>query len=78
MVVEVPTLRETARRPAPRHSQEELRLTVHRFLLQEAQRMQASVSPAGDHTFLVTATRGSLSGATDGFRVPPFSDRARS
>ena len=39
--------------------------------------MQALVSPAGDHTFLVTATRGSLSGATDGFRVPPFSDRAR-
>jgi hypothetical protein len=78
VVVEVPTLRETARRPAPRQSQEELRLTVHRFLLQEAQRMQASVSPVGDHTFLVTATRGSLSGATDGFRVPPFSDRARS
>ena len=40
--------------------------------------MQAAVSPVGDHTFLVTATRGSLSGATDGFRVPPFSDRARS
>ena len=78
VVVEVPTLRETARRPAPRQSQEELRLTVHRFLLQEAQRMQASVSPVGDHTFLVTATRGSLSGATDGFRVPPFADRARS
>jgi hypothetical protein len=78
VMVEVPTLRETARRTAPRQSQEELRLTVHRFLLQEAQRMQASVSPVGDHTFLVTATRGSLSGATDGFRVPPFSDRARS
>jgi len=78
VVVEVPTLRETARRPAPRQSREELRLTVHRFLLQEAQRMQALVSPVGDHTFLVTATRGSLSGATDGFRVPPFSDRARS
>jgi hypothetical protein len=77
-VVEVPTLRETSRRTAPRQSQEELRLTVHRFLLQEAQRIQASVSPAGDHTFLVTATRGSLSGATDGFRVPPFSDHARS
>jgi hypothetical protein len=77
-VVEVPTLRETARRTTPRQSQEELRLTVHRFLLQEAQRMQASVSPVGDHTFLVIATRGSLSGATDGFRVPPFSDRARS
>jgi hypothetical protein len=77
-VVEVPTLRETTRRPAPRQSQEELRLTVHRFLLQEAQRMQASVSQLGDHTFLVTATRGSISGVTDGFRVPPFSDRARS
>lgn len=76
-VVEVPTLRENSRRATPRQSQEELRLTVHRFLLQEAQRMQASVSPAGDHTFLVTATRGSLSGATDGFRVPPFSDHAR-
>ena len=60
VVVEVPTLRESARRPAPRSSREELRLTVHRFLLQEAQRMQASVSPVGDHTFVVTATRGSL------------------
>jgi hypothetical protein len=40
--------------------------------------MQAAVSPVGGHTFLVTATRGSLSGATDGFRVPPFSERARS
>ena len=78
VVADVPTLRETARRPAPRQSREELRLTVHRFLLQEAQRMQASVSPAGDHTFLVTATRGSLSAATDGFRVPPFTGRARS
>ncbi len=77
-VVEVPTLRESARRPAPRQSREELRLTVHRFLLQEAQRMRASISPVGDHTFLVTATRGSLSAATDGFRVPPFCDRARS
>jgi hypothetical protein len=77
-VVDVPTLRETPRRPAPRQSQEELRLTVHRFLLQEAQRMQATVCPVGDHTFLVVATRGSLSSVTDGFRVPPFSERARS
>ncbi len=76
-VVEVPTLRETPRRPAPRQSREELRLTIHRFLLQEAQRMQACLARVGDHTFLVTATRGSLSGVTDGFRVPPFADRAR-
>ena len=39
--------------------------------------MHASVSPVSDHCFLVTATRGSLAAATDGFRVPPFSERAR-
>jgi hypothetical protein len=39
--------------------------------------MQATVSPVGDHSFLVTATRGSLAAATDGFRAPPFADRAR-
>jgi hypothetical protein len=76
-VVEVPTLREVARRSAPRQSREEIRLTVHRLLLQEAQRMQATVSPLGDYAFLVTATRGSLAAATDGFRVPPFTERAR-
>ncbi|HEY1917146.1 MAG TPA: transcriptional regulator [Streptosporangiaceae bacterium] len=77
VVVEVPTLRDTHRRSAPRQSREELRLTVHRFLLQEAQRIQATVSPMGDHSFHVTATRGSLAGPTDGFRVPPFIERAR-
>jgi hypothetical protein len=76
-VVEVPTLRETARRSAPRQSREELRLTVHRLLIQEAQRMQAAVCPAGEYSFLITATRGSLAGATEGFRVPPFTERAR-
>ena len=76
-LVEVPTLRDTSRRSSPRHAREELRLTVHRFLVQEAQRMHATVSPVSDHCFLVTATRGSLAAATDGFRVPPFSERAR-
>src|SRR5580704_2086535 len=76
-LVEVPTLRDTSRRSSPRQAREELRLTVHRFLVQEAQRMHASVSPVSDHCFLVTATRGSLAAATDGFRVPPFTERAR-
>ena len=76
-LVEVPTLRDTSRRSSPRHAREELRLTVHRFLVQEAHRMHATVSPVSDHCFLVTATRGSLAAATDGFRVPPFSERAR-
>lgn len=78
ILVEVPTLRDTQRRSAPRQSREELRLTVHRFLVQEAQRIQATVSPMGDHCFHITATRGSLHGPTDGFRVAPFSEHARS
>lgn len=78
VIVEVPTLRDTQRRSAPRQSREELRLTAHRFLVQETQRIQATVSPMGEHCFLVTATRGSLQAATDGFRMPPFTERARS
>jgi hypothetical protein len=76
-IVEVPALRDGGRRAAPRQSREELRLTVHRFLVQEAQRIHAAVSPTSDHGFLVVATRGSLARATDGFRVPPFAERAR-
>jgi hypothetical protein len=76
-VIEVPALRATSRRSSPRQPREELRLIVHRLLLQEAQRIKATLSPAGEDSFLVTATRGSLFGATDGFRVPPFTERAR-
>ena len=77
-LVEVPALRDGGRRSSPRQSREELRLTVHRFLVQEAQRIHAAVSPTSDHGFLIVATRGSLARATDGFRLPPFADRARS
>jgi hypothetical protein len=77
-LVEVPALRDGGRRGSPRQTREELRLTMHRFLLQEAQRIHAAVSPAGDHGFLIIATRGSLARATDGFRVQPFAERARS
>src|SRR5258708_9132268 len=55
-----------------------MRLTVHGFLVQEAQRIHAAVSPTSDHGFLIVATRGSLARATDGFRSPPFAERARS
>src|SRR5260370_7359968 len=55
-----------------------MRLAVHRFLVQEAQRIHAAVSPTSDHGFLIVATRGSLARATDGFRSPPFAERARS
>jgi hypothetical protein len=73
VVVEVPALRDSSRRPAPRQAREELQLTVHRFLVRETQRIQATVSHVGDHGFLILATRGSLSDAGD----PPFLARAR-
>src|SRR5260370_10575661 len=75
-VIEVPTLRETPRRSSPRQPREELRLVVHRLLLQEAHRIKATLSPAGGGCFLGTATRRSLSRATDGFRRPPLPQRA--
>jgi hypothetical protein len=77
VVVDVPTLRETARRTAPRYWRDELRLTVHRLLLQDAQRIGGAVMPVGEHCFVVAATRGSLAAVTDGFRVPPFVERAQ-
>jgi hypothetical protein len=78
VIVEVPTLRDSLRRALPRQSREEIRLTVHRFLIQEAQGIQAAVSPLGEHAFLITATRGSLAGLMAGTAGPPFAGRARS
>jgi hypothetical protein len=77
VVVEVPRLREGARRALSRYSRDELRLTVHRFLIGEAQRIQAMVIQADDHSFLVAATRGSLAAVTGDFSQIPFADRAR-
>jgi hypothetical protein len=77
VVVEVPRLREGARRTVSRHSRDELRLTVHRFLVQEAQRVQAMVSQADDHSFVIAATRGSLAAVTADFTGQPFEERAR-
>ncbi len=73
-IVEVPALRHSPRRPAPRHATQELQLTVHRFLVREAQRIQGTVSQLGEHAFLVLATRNSLAAAGD----PPFAAAARS
>src|ERR1700722_15715801 len=77
VIVEVPTLRDTVRRGAPRQAREELRLTVHRFLVQEAQRIHATVSPLSEHGFLVVATRGSLAQDAAALGGPPFVERAR-
>jgi hypothetical protein len=77
VLVEVPTLREPVRRAAPRYWRDELRLSLHRLLVQEANRINATVWPIDDHSYLVTATRGSIATATDGFRVLPFAGRIR-
>ncbi|MEO3886800.1 GTP cyclohydrolase IIa [Nonomuraea sp. B5E05] len=77
VLVEVPTLREPVRRAAPRYWRDELRLSLHRLLVQEANRINATVWPIDDHSYLVTATRGSIAAATDGFRVLPFAARVR-
>jgi hypothetical protein len=77
VVVEVPRLREGARRSLSRYSRDELRLTVHRFLTTEAQRIQAMVAQADDHSFTIVATRGSLAALTSDFTELPFEERAR-
>jgi hypothetical protein len=77
VVVEVPRLREGTRRALSRYARDELRLTVHRFLVQEAERVQAMVSQADDHSFVIAATRGSLAAVTGDFTELPFEERAR-
>ena len=77
VLVDVPTLRETPRRVTPRYWREELKLSLQRLLLQEAHRMNAAAWPLDDHSYLITATRGSISSATEGFRTPPFVERVR-
>ncbi|MER7500586.1 GTP cyclohydrolase IIa [Nonomuraea pusilla] len=77
VLVEVPTLREPVRRAAPRYWRDELRLSLHRLLVQEANRINATVWPIDDHSYLITATRGSIAAATDGFRVLPFAGKVR-
>jgi hypothetical protein len=67
-VVEVPALRG----PMSRCERDELKLTVHRFLVQEAGRMQTVVAPVDDHTFVITATRQAMAAAGE----PPFAARA--
>lgn len=78
VMIDVPTLRDASRRSAPRYWRDELRLSINRILVQECQRMHATVWPVDDHTFLVTATRGSTAAASEGFRTPPFVERVRS
>jgi DNA-binding transcriptional ArsR family regulator len=72
-LIEVPALRDAVRRSAPRQARQELQLTVHRFLVREAQRIQATASRVSDSGFLVLASRASLAAAGS----PPFAAKAR-
>ncbi|HEX4813099.1 MAG TPA: GTP cyclohydrolase IIa [Nonomuraea sp.] len=74
---------ELAAAARPTHSgpgnywQQELKLSLHQSLLAEARLMGATVAPRDENGYVVTATVGALSQATDGFRVAPFMDRVR-
>jgi DNA-binding transcriptional ArsR family regulator len=73
-VVQMPALREDGGMRVPRLAREEVLLTVQRFLVREAQRIDATVSQSGDGGFLVLGTRESIA-AAGGER--PFAARAR-
>lgn len=74
---------EVAASARPGHSgpsnywQQELKLSLHRALLDDARRMGATVLPRDENSYLVTATFGSLAQATDQLRVAPFLDRVQ-
>jgi hypothetical protein len=73
-LVEVPALLDDGGGQVSRQALEEVRLTVQRFLVREAQQIGATVSRASDCGFLVLGTRGSIA-AAGGER--PFAARAR-
>jgi hypothetical protein len=72
-VVEVPDL--TGDRYG--YGYEELKLRLHRVLLDEALRMDATVLYRDERSYYVIATLGPMLAMTDGFREPPFLDRVR-
>ncbi len=52
--------------------QHEMRLAVHQVLLREARAAGATVLPRDERSYFVATTLGSLSRATEDFRVAPF------
>src|SRR5690606_35565103 len=77
MIVRVPS------RVFPQHASmsnywyQELSLSLHRLLLQDARPMDAAVLPRDERSYLVVTTMGSLKAATDGLSVAPFLGRAQ-
>ncbi|MQA84156.1 MAG: transcriptional regulator [Streptosporangiales bacterium] len=76
-IVDIPTLRETSQPGSSRYWREELKLTVHRLLLDEARTTGLLLWSNDDHSYLTLATVGSFASATRGFRAPPFVERIR-
>lgn len=76
-IVDVPTLRDASQQGTHRYWREDLKLTVHRLLLDEARRSGLLLWPHDDHSYLIAATAGSIAAATRGFRAPPFVERIR-
>jgi GTP cyclohydrolase III len=76
-IVETPATREASGERPALYWREELRLSLHRLLLQEARSMGATLQPFEDHGFLLVTTVGALAASTNGFQVAPLLDRVR-
>ncbi|MET8181064.1 hypothetical protein [Streptomyces sp. NPDC005336] len=76
-IIEVPAVAGGPLRTAGDLGYQELRLALHRLLLDEARAMGATVLPRDDHSYHVVATFGSVVAATRDFSVLPFVETAR-
>lgn len=76
-IIDVPTLRDSAQQGPYRYWREDLKLSVHRLLLDEARRAGLLLWPGDDHSYLVAGTMASIASATRGLSAPPFVGRIR-
>lgn len=74
IVVELTMTDKSASGPA-NYWQQELKLSLHRILLDEVRRIGATVRDLDQSGFIVHATYGAIAAATDDYHIAPFMDR---
>lgn len=72
IIAQIDEVSSRRRSPGGAYWAQDVRLQLHRALLQEARALDALVSPRDDGSFLVLLTAGSLRAATDELSSPPF------
>jgi hypothetical protein len=77
IVAEISTSSRSVRRGPSNYWHQELMLSLHQRLLAEVRGVGATVVQRDEDSFVVTATRGSLSALTDNMREAPFIRRIR-